>query len=172
MDTYAPTIAAPPLHSPEANEVRPRSYAVPAALAGLIAAAAALRFASLGIQSYHHDEVITAMRVLPGSFGHMLHEVRVSESNPPLYYVLAWGWSQLFGLGEVGLRSLSALFGVAAGSLAAAFVVTDVMNLRFEWLAGPAIASALAALALTVAFGLAGTFTALGQKPARVLRHL
>ncbi|HEX5527196.1 MAG TPA: glycosyltransferase family 39 protein [Solirubrobacterales bacterium] len=83
------------------------------ALAGLIAAAAALRFASLGIQSYHHDEVITAMRVLPGSFDHMLHEVRVSESNPPLYYVLAWGWSQVFGLGEVGLRALSALLGVA-----------------------------------------------------------
>jgi 4-amino-4-deoxy-L-arabinose transferase-like glycosyltransferase len=86
---------------------------VPAVLAGLIAAAAALRFASLGIQSYHHDEVITAIRVLPGSFDHMLHEVRVSESNPPLYYVIAWGWSQFFGLGEVGLRSLSALLGVA-----------------------------------------------------------
>jgi len=70
------------------------------------------------------------------------------------------------------LGAATALFGVAAGSLAAAFVVTDVMNLRFVWLPGPAIASALAALALTVAFGLAGTFTALGQKPARVLRHL
>jgi 4-amino-4-deoxy-L-arabinose transferase-like glycosyltransferase len=113
VDTLAPTIAAPPLPHPEGNEVRPRNFALPVALAGLIAAAAALRFASLGLQSYHHDEVITAMRVLPGSFSHMLHEVRVSESNPPLYYVLAWGWSQIFGLGEVGLRSLSALFGVA-----------------------------------------------------------
>jgi putative ABC transport system permease protein len=51
-------------------------------------------------------------------------------------------------------------------------VVGNVMNLNFAWLPGPAIASALGALALTVAFGLAGTFTALGQKPARVLRHL
>jgi mannosyltransferase len=83
------------------------------ALAGLTALGLAVRFASLGLQSYHHDEAITAMRVLPGSFGEMLHSVRVSESNPPLYYSLAWGWSQLFGTGEVGLRSLSALFGAA-----------------------------------------------------------
>jgi putative ABC transport system permease protein len=70
------------------------------------------------------------------------------------------------------LGAATAVFGVAAGSLAAAFVVTSVMNLRFAWQPGAAIGSALAALGLTVAFGLAGTFTALGQKPARVLRHL
>jgi mannosyltransferase len=84
------------------------------ALAGLTALGVALRFASLGLQSYHHDEVITAARVIPGSFGQMLHEVRASESNPPLYYVLAWGWAKAFGTGEVALRSLSALFGAAA----------------------------------------------------------
>ncbi len=48
----------------------------------------------------------------------MLREVRASESNPPLYYVLAWGWSKLFGTGEAGLRSLSALFGAATIPLA------------------------------------------------------
>jgi 4-amino-4-deoxy-L-arabinose transferase-like glycosyltransferase len=83
------------------------------ALLGVIAGAAALRFLSLGSQSYHHDEVITAMRVIPGSFTHMLHEVRVSESNPPLYYALAWGWAKAFGRGEFELRALSALCGVA-----------------------------------------------------------
>jgi mannosyltransferase len=82
-------------------------------LAGLTALGAALRFASLDVQSYHHDEVITALRVLPGSFGEMLHAVKVSESNPPLYYVLGWAWAKEFGTGEVGLRSLSALFGAA-----------------------------------------------------------
>jgi 4-amino-4-deoxy-L-arabinose transferase-like glycosyltransferase len=80
----------------------------------LVALAAAVRFADLGLQSYHHDEVITAMRVIPGSFGHMLHEVEASESNPPFYYVLAWGWAKAFGTGEVGLRSLSALLGLLA----------------------------------------------------------
>ncbi|MGN6276836.1 MAG: glycosyltransferase family 39 protein [Solirubrobacterales bacterium] len=113
MDTLAPTVAPPRFPSTAKSEARPRSFALPAILAGLIGAAAVLRFATLGLQSYHHDEVITAMRVLPGSLSHLFHEVRVSESNPPLYYLLAWGWAKVFGLGEVGLRSLSALLGVA-----------------------------------------------------------
>jgi mannosyltransferase len=83
------------------------------ALAGLTALGIAVRFASLGLQSYHHDEVITAMRIIPGSFEDMLHRVKTSESNPPLYYILAWGWAKAFGTGEFGLRSLSALFGAA-----------------------------------------------------------
>lgn len=82
-------------------------------LAGLTALGLAVRFASLGVQSYHHDEVITAARVISGDFADMLHKVKVSESNPPLYYLLAWGWAKLFGTGEVGLRSLTALFGAA-----------------------------------------------------------
>jgi 4-amino-4-deoxy-L-arabinose transferase-like glycosyltransferase len=121
---------------------------VPLALAGVIAGAAALRFAGLGVQSYHHDEVITAMRVIPGSFGRMLHEVRVSESNPPLYYVLAWGWAKLFGRAEFDLRALSALFGVAtvpvafligrrlasprAGLILAAFVAVNPMLIWYS----------------------------------------
>jgi len=113
VETLLPPVAAPPLPAPPASEARPRSFALPLTLVGLIAGAAALRFAGLGIQSYHHDEVITAMRVIPGSFGQMLHEVRVSESNPPLYYVLAWGWAKAFGRDEFELRSLSALFGTA-----------------------------------------------------------
>jgi putative ABC transport system permease protein len=51
-------------------------------------------------------------------------------------------------------------------------VVADVMNLGFVWLPGPALAAAGGALLLTVAFGLIGTLTALGQKPAPVLRNL
>ena len=39
---------------------------------------------------------------IPGSFADMLREVKASESNPPLYYVLAWGWAKAFGTGEVG----------------------------------------------------------------------
>jgi mannosyltransferase len=98
------------VHTPVARRARP---AVLWALAGLTALGLAVRFASLGLQSYHHDEVITAMRVIPGSFEDMLHRVKTSESNPPLYYTLAWGWAKAFGTGEFGLRSLSALFGAA-----------------------------------------------------------
>jgi putative ABC transport system permease protein len=70
----------------------------------------------------------------------------------------------------IGLAT--ALVGVSAGSLAALLVMTEVMNLSFAWLPMPAAIAALAALALTIGFGLIGTFTALGQKPAPVLRHL
>jgi putative ABC transport system permease protein len=70
------------------------------------------------------------------------------------------------------LGSATALFGVAAGSIAAWLVVTRVMNLTFVWLPGPAAAAAFGALLVTVALGLIGTFTALGHKPATVLRNL
>jgi putative ABC transport system permease protein len=77
-----------------------------------------------------------------------------------------------YGLEYLGLGVATALFGVAAGSAAAAFVVTKVMNLSFAWLPAPALAAAAAAVLTTVALGLIGTFTALGQKPAPVLRNL
>jgi putative ABC transport system permease protein len=64
------------------------------------------------------------------------------------------------------------LFGVAAGSLAGWRVVADIMTLRFAWQGGPAVAAALVALAVTMLFGLVGTFAALGRKPAAVLRNL
>ena len=112
MDTSAAPIAAAEVGTGDPRGSGARS-AVLWALAGLTALGVAVRFASLGLQSYHHDEVITAMRVIPGSFGEMLHAVKTSESNPPLYYVLAWGWAKAFGTGEFGLRSLSALFGAA-----------------------------------------------------------
>jgi hypothetical protein len=43
----------------------------------------------------------------------MLRAIPHSESTPPLFYVLAWPWTRVFGSGEAGLRSLSALFGTA-----------------------------------------------------------
>jgi putative ABC transport system permease protein len=70
------------------------------------------------------------------------------------------------------LGSVTALFGVAAGSIAAWVVVTELMNLSFTWLPAPAAAAAFGALLVTVAFGLIGTFAALGHKPAAVLRNL
>jgi putative ABC transport system permease protein len=64
------------------------------------------------------------------------------------------------------------VFGVAAGAIAASLIVNEVMGFRFVFLPGPALLAALLALGLTLLFGLAGTFTALGQKPAPVLRNL
>ena len=70
------------------------------------------------------------------------------------------------------LGAATALFGVLSGSLAAWLIVANLMHLRFAWLPWPAVAAAAGAVAVTVVLGLAGTFSALGQKPARVLRNL
>jgi putative ABC transport system permease protein len=77
-----------------------------------------------------------------------------------------------YALEYFALGLATAVFGVAAGSAAAAFAVTKIMNLPFVWLPGPSLAAAAGAIAATVALGLLGTFTALGQKPAAVLRNL
>jgi putative ABC transport system permease protein len=66
----------------------------------------------------------------------------------------------------------TAVFGVLSGSLAGWLIVTDLMHLRFGWLPIPALVAAGSALAVTVVLGLAGTYSALGQKPASVLRNL
>jgi putative ABC transport system permease protein len=70
------------------------------------------------------------------------------------------------------LGAATAVFAVLAGSLAGWAIVVEVMHLRFFWLPWPAAAAALAAVLVTVVLGLAGTYSALGQKPAPVLRNL
>jgi putative ABC transport system permease protein len=66
----------------------------------------------------------------------------------------------------------TAVFGVAAGSAAGWGVVSKLMTLPFVWLLVPAGTAALAAIAVTLTFGLWGTFLALGRKPASILRNL
>jgi mannosyltransferase len=118
-----------------------------------------LRFATLGVQSYHHDEIVTASRILRAGFGHAMHQVWAGESTPPVYYAIAWVWTQLVGTGEFGLRSISAVAGVAtvpiayligvelrgrrAGLWAAALVAVNPMML---WYSQEARAYALVAL--------------------------
>jgi mannosyltransferase len=109
------------------------------ALALLIALAAAMRFVTLGDQSFHHDEVITVTRVISGNFDHMLHAVKRSESNPPLYYALAWGWAKPFGSDEVGVRSLSALLGTLTVPLAYA-IGAELSNRRAGLIAAALVA--------------------------------
>ena len=73
---------------------------------------AVLRFPTLDRQSFWLDELVTAS-LLDRSLGDVLGEIPRTEATPYLYYVVAWLWSSVFGLGEVGLRSLSALAGTA-----------------------------------------------------------
>jgi mannosyltransferase len=79
-------------------------------LLALTALGGALRFATVGDQSFWSDEAVTAS-LLHHGFADMLRALPGSESTPPLYYVLGWLWTRVFGLDEAGLRSLSALAG-------------------------------------------------------------
>ena len=81
------------------------------AVTGLTLLAGVLRVPTLGLQSYEFDEAAT-LKVVDGSFGHALHKIAVSESTPPVYYVLAWLWRHIFGLQEIGFRLLPAVAGV------------------------------------------------------------
>ena len=79
-------------------------------LPAIVAIAAALRFATLGLQSFDADEAFTVhLARLP--LGDMLSQIPKTESMPPLHYVLAWAWTRVVGSGEIGIRSLSALCG-------------------------------------------------------------
>jgi hypothetical protein len=82
-------------------------------LIALTLAGAALRFATLDVQSFWYDEAVT-VGLVHIDFGGMLDHIPGSESTPPLYYVVAWLWTRVFGFGEVGIRSLSALLGTAS----------------------------------------------------------
>jgi hypothetical protein len=92
-----------------------QSPAVAAVAVTLLAALA--RLPTLGQQSYWLDEGYT-VRLLRMSFSGMLHAIPRTESTPPLYYALAWGWTRIFGDAEFGLRSLSALAGIATAPVA------------------------------------------------------
>src|SRR5436305_13199 len=81
-------------------------------VAGVTGVGGVLRFATLGAQSYWFDEA-QAAHELHLSLWSMLSSMVGHETNPPLYFVLGWIWVRVFGAGEVGLRSLSALAGTA-----------------------------------------------------------
>jgi hypothetical protein len=106
-----PDATAPP--EPAAGSVRLtgswRPTPVEIVLA-LTVAAAALRFATLDVQSLWLDESATLVLVHRG-FSGMLSHLASSESAPPLYYVLVWAWTKVFGAGALGFRSFSALAG-------------------------------------------------------------
>jgi len=82
------------------------------AVLGLTLLGAALRFPTLDRQSFWLDELVT-VSLLDHGLGDVLREVPRSEATPFVYYVVAWAWGSLFGLGEVGIRTLSALAGTA-----------------------------------------------------------
>src|SRR3954464_8161710 len=72
--------------------------------------AALVRFPTLGLQSFDHGEAVRVVWFLPPSLVDTLRAVG-GETSPPLFYVLEWFCSKLFGSGEVAMRLISALAG-------------------------------------------------------------
>jgi len=96
---------------PPSDQTRKAVLTQPLAiLLGLTLLGAALRFGTLNVQSIWLDESATMILVRRG-FSGMLSHLAASESSPPLYYMLVWLWTKIFGIGPLGFRSLSALVG-------------------------------------------------------------
>jgi putative ABC transport system permease protein len=66
----------------------------------------------------------------------------------------------------------TAVFGLAAGTLAGYVVVTRVMHLGFALAPAGSVLSAVLAVIVAILLGLAGTWHILGQKAAPYLRDL
>ena len=74
------------------------------------AAAAALRFAGLGRQSFWYDEAVS-VELARSPLSQILGGQAKDLGNPPLYPALLHLWMRLFGDGDAAARALSALLG-------------------------------------------------------------
>jgi mannosyltransferase len=106
----AAVVRGPPVGAITRAQAPRPSTAAQIAIA-LTVLAAVLRFATLNVQSIWLDESATIILVQRGFTG-MLSHLSSSESAPPLYYILVWAWTKVFGLGPLGFRSFSALVGI------------------------------------------------------------
>jgi len=78
----------------------------------ILGLALVLRLITLN-QSFWLDEAIGAITVRNLSFHDVLINFPKGDNHPPLYYAMLDVWGQMFGYSEVGLRSLSVIFGAA-----------------------------------------------------------
>jgi 4-amino-4-deoxy-L-arabinose transferase-like glycosyltransferase len=82
-------------------------------LLALTLLAAALRLATLDLQSFWFDEAFTPVHVLHSSLWATLRSVVHTENTPPLWYLVEWLDARVLGTGAVALRLPSALAGIA-----------------------------------------------------------
>ena len=71
-----------------------------------------LRLISLN-QSFWIDEATSVLTARDLSFSEIITKFSPGDFHPPLYYILLKVWQAFFGTGEVGVRLLSVLAGVA-----------------------------------------------------------
>ncbi|RTL74330.1 MAG: FtsX-like permease family protein [Bradyrhizobiaceae bacterium] len=127
---------------------------------------------TLAIRGASLVTLIAALLVLGGALAaghrHRVYDAVILKTLGAVRRQLIGAYAAEYAL--IGLAT--AVFGVAAGSVAAWQIVTRLMHLSFTWEAATAALVAAAALALTIGLGLIGTFMALRLKPAAVLRNL
>jgi putative ABC transport system permease protein len=127
---------------------------------------------ALAVRGASAITLVAAVLVLAGALAaghrHRVYDAVILKTlgATRLRLVLAYALEYLL----IGLAT--AVFGVAAGSVAAWLIVSRLMTLGFVWQGWAAAAVVLGALLVTVGLGLIGTLVALGQKPAPVLRNL
>ncbi|NMC36070.1 hypothetical protein GYA49_03410 [Candidatus Beckwithbacteria bacterium] len=63
-------------------------------------------------QSLWLDEAIEALAVRDNSLPQLFTSFMPGDFNPPLHYILLWGWVRMFGSSEIALRLPSVLLGV------------------------------------------------------------
>lgn len=82
-------------------------------LAAVLIFAALIRLPTLGLQSFWFDEAFTPVHVLHPSIVATMETMAHTENTPPLWYVIVWAWTRVFGTGVVAMRLVSALAGIA-----------------------------------------------------------
>ena len=93
------------------TRTRQQDLIIGAVLLAILALAAGLRLYLIGGQSLWADEMsslVTALKPVP----QLLYDIS-NEIHPPLYHLMLKGWIAAFGTTEAGIRSMSALFGIA-----------------------------------------------------------
>jgi len=94
---------------PADETIRLPPFVIAAALLA-VAAGVVMRFTAPG--PLWLDEAQT-LSIIDSGVGQLASQLR-TDGHPPLYYVLLIGWTNLFGTGDVAVRSMSGLFSVGA----------------------------------------------------------
>ncbi|HEY2330925.1 MAG TPA: glycosyltransferase family 39 protein [Acidimicrobiales bacterium] len=98
----------------EVEELGPWSRLVPPLAVAVVVVGIALRLYSRSQLWLDEALTVNIARLGPGAMVDALRH----DGHPPLYYLLLHGWMKVFGDGNVAVRSLSAVFGIACLPLA------------------------------------------------------
>ncbi len=112
--------------------------------------------------------ILVLAGALAASHRHRIHDAVVLKTLGAARARLVSAYVLEFAL----IGGATAVFAMIAGTVAAAIVVTQVMEMEFAFLPWIAFGAVALALVVTVGLGLAGTWRVLGRKPAAYLRDL